>query len=141
MRRLRDLDRQKAIESGLVRPQPQDATDDVDIAGGWKLYMSRCEQPEILDGVSPATRQRYMAVRDKHIEFCVEKGYKNWSEMTKKTTKEYGAWLAKKEYADRTIVLELNLICSVVKWLVEEEHLPPSCRFLLKLSKPEGSTT
>ena len=77
MRRLRDLDRQKAIESGLVRPQQQGATVDVDIEGGWKLYMSRCEQPEILDGVSPATRQRYMAVRDKHIEFCVEKGYKN----------------------------------------------------------------
>ena len=61
--------------------------------------------------------------------------------MTKKTTLEYGAWLAKKEYADRTIVLELNVICSVVKWLVEEEHLPAACRFLLKLSKPDGSTT
>ena len=61
--------------------------------------------------------------------------------MTKKTTNEYGAWLAKKSYADRTIVLELNVICSIVKWLVEEEHLPAACRFLLKLSKPDGSST
>ena len=38
-------------------------------------------------------------------------------------------------------MLELNLLCSVVKWLVEEQHLPASCRFLLKLSKPDGSTT
>ena len=28
-----------------------------------------------------------------------------------------------------------------MKWLVEEEQLPASCRFLLKLSKPDGSTT
>jgi len=141
LRRLRDLDRQKALEFGLVEPERQDTTDDVSIDRGWQLYMERCEQPEILDGVSPATRQRYSAVRNKHLKFCTDKGYKNWSNMTKKTTKQYGAWLAKKEYADRTIVLELNVICSIVKWLVEEEHLPPSCRFLLKLSKPEGSTT
>ncbi len=141
LRRLRNLDMQKAIELGLVEPERQDAADDVSIERGWQLYMERCEQPEILEGVSPATRQRYLAVRKKHLEFCAAKSYKKWSEMTKKTTKKYGAWLAKKEYADRTIVLELNLICSIVKWLVEEEHLPSSCRFLLKLSKPEGSTT
>ena len=141
LRRLKDLDLHKAIEVGLAQPVSKTEPDDVDIDLGWQLYMQRCEQPEILEGVSPATRQRYRAVRDKHIEFCAKKGYKKWSEMTKKSTKEYGSWLAKQDYADRTIVLELNLICSVVKWLVEEEHLPPSCRFLLKLSKPDGSTT
>jgi len=139
--RLRDLDRTKAVELGLIQPQPQEAHDDVSIVQGWKLYLQRCEQPEILEGVSPATRQRYRAVRDKHVEFCRKKNYQKWSDMTKKTTKEYGSWLAKKKRADRTIVLELNVICSIVKWLVEEEYLPPSCRFLLKLSKPEGSTT
>ncbi len=141
LRRLRELDRRKAVEFGLVAPAPRNTNDHVSVEFGWQLYMERCEQPEILEGVSPATRQRYAAVRNKHVKFCAEKGYQNWSEMTKKTTKEYGGWLAKMEYADRTIVLELNVICSVVKWLVEEEHLPPSCRFLLKLSKPEGSTT
>ncbi len=84
LRRLRELDRRKAVEFGLVAPAPRNTNDDISVESGW---------------------------------------------------------LAKKEYADRTIVLELNVICSVVKWLVEEEHLPPSCRFLLKLSKPEGSTT
>ena len=141
LRRLRDLDRQKALEFGLVEPERQDTTDDVSIDRGWQLYMERCEQPEILDGVSPATQQRYRAVRDKHIPFSVARGYSFWSEMNRKVTLKYGDWLAKKNLADRTIVLELNLICSVVKWLVEENHLPASCRFLLKLSKPDGSDT
>jgi integrase len=141
LRRLRDLDVQQAIELGLIQPKVHGVMNDVSINRGWQLYMERCEQPEILEGVSDGTRKRYSAVRDKHVKFSSEKGYESWSEMTKKSTKVYGAWLAKKDYADRTIVLELNLICSVVKWLVEEEHLPPSCRFLLKLSKPDGSTT
>ena len=141
LRRLRELDLYKAIEVGLVQPNNATKSNDVDINLGWQLYMERCEQPEITEGVSPATQQRYRAVRDKHVKFCKRKNYKNWAEITKKSTKEYGAWLAKQGYADRTIVLELNLICSVVKWLVEEEQLPPSCRFLLKLSKPDGSTT
>ena len=141
LRRLRKLDLQKAIEVGLVEIVDQSVPDDVELDRGWQVYMDRCEQPEILEGVSEGTRKRYRAVRDKHTTFCEEKGYKTWSTMTKTTTKEYGVWLAKKEYADRTIVLELNVICSIVKWLVEEEHLPPSCRFLLKLSKPDGTTT
>ena len=56
-------------------------------------------------------------------------------------TQEYGKWLDNKEYADRTIVLELNVICSIVKWLAEEEKSPASCCFLLKMSKPDGSST
>lgn len=141
LRRLRSLDLQKSIEFGLTTQQHQESVTDVTIDRGWELYMERCEQPEILEGVSPATYQRYLAVQNKHLEFCSEKNYRHWSSMTKKTAKEYGGWLAKRDYADRTIVLEFNVICSVVKWLVEAEHLPASCRFLLKLSKPEGSTT
>jgi integrase len=141
LRRLRDLDRYKAIEAGLIKPQSQDSADEVSIERGWQLYFERCEQPEILGGVSPATLKRYRAVRQKHIDFCAEKKFTDWSLMTKKTTEAYGAWLAKRDYADRTIVLELNTICSIVKWLVEGQHLPEACRFLLKLSKPAGSPT
>lgn len=141
LRRLKKLDHAKAVEVGLEQVSNLKEEDEVTIDLGWQLYMGRCEQPEILEGVSAGTRKRYRAVQDKHMKFCREKGYTRWSEMTKKSTKEYGAWLAKKEYADRTIVLELNLICSVVKWLVEEGYLSAACRFLLKLCKPDGSTT
>lgn len=141
LRRLHDLDRKLAVAHGLIESPPHHKSDDVEIERGWELYLERCRQPEILGGVGPESYKRYCAVRDKHLKFSAAKGYTRWSRITKKTTKEYGALLAKRDYADSTIVLELNLICSVVKWLVEEEHLPAACRFLLKLSKPEGTST
>jgi len=141
LRRLRQLDLRMAIDRGIAESEQTRKNQDVSIDEGWQLYMARCEQPEILGGVSPATQERYRPVRDKHTKFCAANDYSSWSEISKKVTLKYGDWLAKKNLADRTIVLELNLICSVVKWLVEEEHLPASCRFLLKLSKPNGSDT
>jgi len=143
LRALQELDLHMAIRAGLVEAEePQILETDLSIVDGWATYLLRCEDPEILGGVSPATRKRYRAVQDKHIQFCAVSGIACWSQVDKKATNDYGRWLAKKKsLADRTIVLELNLVCSVVKWLVEQNHLPPHCRFLLKLSKPDGTTT
>jgi integrase len=143
IKQLHQLDFRKAVELGLAKPEvgKGDAAP-LSIVDGWAAYLARCEDPEILGGVSPATRKRYTAVRDKHIQFCATSGVDCWSQIDKKATNDYGRWLAKKrDLADRSIVLELNLVCSVVKWLVEENYLPPQCRFLLKLSKPDGTST
>ena len=48
LRRLRELDRQKAVEFGLVACARENANNDVNVESGWQLYMERCEQPEIL---------------------------------------------------------------------------------------------
>jgi integrase len=141
LRRLHALDRKMAIRLGLAEVETKDKPNDVEIEEGWALYMERCSQPEILGGVGPGSYKRYCSMRDKHVKFCAKKRHLNWSAITKKTTNEYGNSLAKNDYADSTIVGEMNMICSVSKWLVEEGHLPETCRFLLKLSKPEGSTT
>jgi integrase len=138
--RLRLLDEVKAMDCGLIDQYSDEKIKNVLLEQGWDMYLAKCQQPEILDGISPESCKRYQAVRDKHLAFCRKRGHSNWSEITKKTTHDYGNWLAKKEYADNTIVLELNLICSVVKWMVEEDHLPPECRFYLKLSKPDDTT-
>ena len=85
---------------------------------------------------------RLWAGLDKHVQFCAANNLTCWDQIDKKTTRDYGRWLAAtKSLADRTITLELNLVCSVSKWLVEEDFLPSKCRFLLKLSKPDGTTT
>jgi integrase len=141
--RLHRLDLQKAIDLGLAESKSvEHDLQPLPIEEGWATYLSRCEEVEILGGVSSDTRKRYKSVRDKHIQFCTARRINCWSQINKKTTNAYGSWLAKeKRLADRTIVLELNLVCSVVKWLVEERFLPPECRFLLKLSKPDGTTT
>jgi integrase len=141
--RLRQLDLHKAVEIGLAEaPRELRSATSLSIKDGWARYLSRCEDPEIIGGVAPATYDRYNAVRDKHVQFCAASSIGCWTEIDKTTTNDYGRWLAKtKGLADRTIVLELNVVCSVVKWLVEENVLPPTCRFLLKLSKPDGTTT
>lgn len=46
-----------------------------------------------------------------------------------------------KGYADRSVYLELTLIKSVHAWLIAEGTLPGSCRFSLRLRKPEGTDT
>ncbi len=140
-RRLHELDHVKAIEFGLVEAGRTASEKDAQIADGWQLYIERCEKPELLGGVSPKTIQRYKAVRDKHQDYCRKQGIENWSQVTKANTLDYAAVLAKKKYADRTIVFEANMICSVVKWLTEEDYLPQSCRFLLKMNKVSGSST
>lgn len=141
--RLHQLDHQKAIEYGLAEEVSKaESNTSITIVDGWKKYFARCEEPEILGGVTIATRKRYKAVQDKHIEYCRTAGITDWREVDKKKTVQYGGWLRRvKLLADRSIIFECNLVVSVVKWLVEENFLPPQCRFLLKLSKPDGTNT
>lgn len=140
-RQLQRLDHVKAVEVGLVDAAVVAANNDVTIEGGWALYIERCEKPELLGGVSRKTVQRYKSVRYKHQEYCAKKSLQYWSQITRANTLDYGATLAKKKYADRTIVCEANMVCSVSKWLTEEGHLPQACRFLLKMTKVSGSST
>ncbi|PHR90594.1 MAG: hypothetical protein COA78_34960, partial [Blastopirellula sp.] len=138
--RIHELDRHYAFERGKAS-QDDFQEDNLTIKEGWQLYLERCEQAELLRGASPNTLKRYKAVYTKHKEFCAQKGHKYWSDITKKVTENYGVWLTKKKKAYATVVLELNLICSIANWLVEQKKLSESCRFHIKLSKPDGSST
>jgi len=149
-RMLDKLDEHIAIKVGLIKIDEEAPTGDISISEGWRLYMERCAQPEFLDGVGEGTLKRYRPVQHRHVEYCASQGITSWSEINRKTTLAYGSWMAslkqkrdksKKKYAAATIVLELNLICSISKWLVEEKWLPPMCEFKLKLSKPAGTDT
>lgn len=139
--RLHALDRKLAIDRGLAQPVAESSSADLSITDGWQRYMEYCERPQVLGGVSRSTLKRYRAVRDKHMAFCAKRGLKSWSQIDRQATERYGRWLEKREYSARSQYLELNLIISLVKWLVENDYLPASCRFRLSLSKPEGSDT
>lgn len=136
---LRQLDRQKAIEFGLAEADSQTVSSAVSIADGWRLYLEHCARPQIMGGASEATRKRYRAVRDKHIGFCHRRGADSWSQIDKAAVQAYGVWLAKKDYADRSIFLELTLVKSLIGWLIAESHLPKSHAFELPLTKPLGT--
>ena len=139
---LRLLDRKKAGEHRLATPQAEHAIgQNISTPQGWRLFLEHCNRPEVMGGVSQNTFKRYRAVRDKHLTYCAKHRIANWSEVTKQWTEKYGHWLARKQYADRSIYLELMLVKSVHQWLIDEKHIPESCRFKLSMRRPEGTDT
>ena len=52
----------------------------------------------------------------------------------------YGNWLSK-DHADRTAYFELTLLKSVNSWLIKDKHLPPDCKLIYPLRKPQGTDT
>lgn len=139
------LDRAKAIEAGLIKPvkpaQTDSATREISIPQGWKLFLEHCERPAVLGGVSENTLKRYRAVRDKHLKFCSSTNLTLWNDFGKRQAESYGKWLSAEDYSARSIYLELNLLISVIKWMVEEKYLDSDCRISLSLTKPEGTDT
>lgn len=137
---LRRLDQHKAVELGIAEPASE-RDHQISIAEGWRFFLDHCDRPEVMGGVSDSTQKRYRAVRDKHVVFCDKYSLNYWENIGKKETQRYGKWLEKRGYADRSQYLELTLIKSVVKWLVEESYLPESCQFRLPLRRPQGTDT
>lgn len=139
------LDRAQAIKAGLIKPvrpaQADTTRKKVSISQGWNLFLEHCERPDVLGGVSVNTLKRYRAVRDKHFNFCSKTNITSWNDFGKKQAESYGKWLSSEDYADRSIYLELNLLISVIKWMVEEKYLNSGCRISLSLTKPEGTDT
>lgn len=140
--RLRQLDRRMAVEHGLVNDLPNaNATADISPEEAWKQFLEHCQRPEVVGGVSTKTVKRYRAVRDKHLQYCRKVAAPRWSDVDKSHAEDYGRYLTRKGYADRTIYLELTLLVQVTNWLISERRLPESHRFSLKLQKPTGSDT
>lgn len=139
---LRRLDRQLAIARGLAEKEPATPHEGVSIARGWALFMENRGRPPVLGGVNKNSLKRYRAVRDKHATFCETTELRTWDQVDQNSLMRYGSWLQRKyDSAPATVLLELNTICSVVKWLVGQQQLPSTCRFSLGLPKIETSDT
>jgi integrase len=95
-----------------------------------------------MGGVKPKSAARYKAVLEKFVPFCQAQGVRHWNAVTRGVVEAYAAWLDDDQgYAYSTEYLELTLIKQVMKWLVAEKLLPPSCTFALQLKKPQDTTT
>ncbi|HBN75648.1 MAG TPA: hypothetical protein DD473_07490 [Planctomycetaceae bacterium] len=138
---LKRLDHSKALQFNLTEDALRSDLSEITIPDGWERFMTHCQRPQVMGGVSQNTYKRYRAVKDKHSRFCESRQLRLWSQVTRKTTEQYGYWLAKQDYAYRSQYLELNLLVSVNKWLIDEELLPSSAKFRISLSKAQGSDT
>ncbi len=95
-----------------------------------------------MGGVKSGTVKRYNGVLNKFTEFCLKEGVRHWSAVTKGVLEAYVAWLDDEEgksYATEYLVL--TTIKQTMKWLVAENHLPPTCLLVLPLKKPQDTTT
>jgi integrase len=140
LERLKQLDRQKAVEVGLAGPALLQPVEAISLADGWKLFLEFCERSPVLGGVSSGTVKRYRAVRDKHQKFCGRHGITTWNEFDKRGLERYVNWLGRK-YADRTVYLEATTLKTVNGWLIDNQKLPAEAKLLYNLQKPQGTDT
>jgi integrase len=137
---LKQLDRKKAVELGLTEATLADATADLSIAEGWKLFLDFTGRADAMGGAAASTVDRYRPVGDDHTEFCRRHGIANWSEFNKSALVRYGNYLDKK-HAYATVYFEVTLLKSVTKWLTNEGLLPPGSELKYPMRKPQGTDT
>jgi hypothetical protein len=138
--RLHQLDHHIAVQRGLTDEIPASIPEEISIAEGWSKYLDFCGRSSVLGGASPATLKRYRAVRDKHQKFCSSTGINSWLQFDRHALERYGGTLDR-DYAPRTVYLELTLLKSVNSWLISEQHLPAAAELQYALRKPQGTDT
>ena len=143
MAALKQLDLSMAVEVGLADKKLllEANVETLALEEGRRLYMDSVAAPEVAGGASEAARKRYRAVFDKFVPFAESRGVTTWGRVNRPVLEAYAGRLDDKGYADRTLYLELTTIKQAVKHLVEEGHLPESCRIVMQLKKPDDSPT
>ena len=139
---LKELDRQKATERGLIKPEAilPKASADIAIADGWRQYLAFQARSEVTGG-SPSISERYRSVSVRHTQYCQSRGIRGWQEIDRRHIERYGDFLHEQEFAANTQHLELTALKAVKNFLVEEGLLPESARVRISLQRSQESTT
>jgi integrase len=137
------LDLTMAVRFGLADSKllKTEATQILTWAEGRKLYESFVKRPRIAGGPRPSTFKRYRAVFDKFIVFAEEQGRRTWNELNRQLLDDYAGWLDGEAYQYATEYLELTTLKQVLKFLIENEHLPATAAFNYPLRKSDGTDT
>ena len=138
-----ELDLVMAVKHGMAEaPAPTPAPQRLlPLDRGRELYMDYVGRSRVAGGVRPSTQKRYRTVFDKFFAFGTDRGLNSWNQVTSQTLQQYAKHLETREYAYRSLYLELTTLKQVILWLVKEKHLPPESRIELALIKPEGTQT
>lgn len=143
LKTLEELDLTMAVRQGLADAHllKTDAHQIMTWADGRKLYESYVKRPLISGGPRPSTAKRYRAVLDKFIPFAEAQGRRSWNELNRQLMDDYAGWLDGESYAYATEYLELTTLKQILKFLVENQHLPSTVAFTYPLKKPDGTDT
>jgi len=140
---LRRADLKLAVQHGFADRSLLDLNDEKSLAldEGIAIYFGNISGPAVIGGARKATVKRYKAVADKFLRFAKSKGVLRWPFVTTQVLKSYAEWLAAEGYAFRTTYLELTCLKQMIRFLIDEGKLPPSCKIRLPLRKAEGTPT
>lgn len=136
LKNLQRLDEKMARETSLIPnetvvPTSVETKEPLSIPEGWKRFLEYCDRPVVMGGVSRNTLKRYRAVRDWHITFCSQQKIEEWSRFDCPKAEEFGRWRHANGEMPRTLYLEMTLVVSIVKWLVDPAvprfEVPDSC--------------
>jgi hypothetical protein len=127
----------KRADAALLATAPEQLS----LAEGRRLYLEHVTRPRVVGGARPASAKRYRPVFDKFEQFARGEGVTCWNQVTRRVLEAYAAHLDDQGFAYATEYLELTTLKQVLKWLVEEKHLPGPCLVQLPLAKPQGTTT
>jgi integrase len=103
--------------------------------------LEHVNRARVVGGARPTSAKRYRAVLDKFETFAEGEGVAAWNQVTRAVLEAYAAHLDDGGYAYATEYLELTCLKQLLKWLIEAEHIPASCRVCLPLDKPQGTST
>ncbi|QDT63561.1 tyrosine-type recombinase/integrase [Calycomorphotria hydatis] len=140
---LRQLDLVKAVEYGLASQQLLDANETrlLDLKKGRQLYEQHTERPEVMGGPRESTRKRYRAVLDKMMNFAAKNKIKYWNQIDRVFIERYAAWLVAEGYARASQYLEVTTIKQILKFLMDENHLPETKLPTVPIRKSHDSNT
>lgn len=111
------------------------------IADGWDLFLDDRDRGLTLSGVTEGTLKRYRAVRTHHLNFCADGRISSWNVFSDADLTAYSKRRDGDNAAPRTIRLELELIKSVMKFLISARRLPESCRLQHRVVQMQGTDT
>jgi integrase len=140
---IHDLDLKMAVKYGLadrsmIRTEPSQI---LDFQAGRELYEKYVNRPAVAGGPRKSTTKRYRAVLDKFQLFIQNSGLRYWNEVNRSILDSYASWLDGESYAYATEYLELNTIKQILKFFVQNDHLPAEILFQYPIRKPQGTDT
>lgn len=139
----RRLDLFKAVELGLASATELTAPTDnrLSLEEGIRLYREHVGRSPVTGGARKSTQKRYKAVFDKFQPFAASEGVFFWNEVSARLLERYATYLSDEEYAYRSQFLELTTIKQATNWLINEKHVPETCRIRMPLTRLTGTDT
>ena len=140
---LKKLDLVEAVRLGKVDPSAlHDKRGPVlTLQAGLEEYMRAKKLPKIAGGIKASSVKRYRPVFAKFLPFLEKEGVGCWNFVKRHHLESYAAWLDGEQYAYATEFLELTCIKQAILYLISKGLLPPECRIIMPLTKPDGTDT